>query len=86
MTLSGGDLGRRAAVAAAIPPVLRLAGGRASVGNLAAELRQPERLVRGACRALERHGWVAVAGDRVALTAQAEATLDGWESEIGGAL
>lgn len=87
--LTGRALSRRAAIAAAIPPILRLHGGSAKVANLAAEIHQPTRLVRDACLALERERWITIAGDQagtVRLTAKAEATMDEWEAEMAGAL
>lgn len=85
--LTGRALQRRAAIAAAIPPLIRLRGsGSDSARALALELGQPERLVVDAVRALEREGWVTICGDQVTLTPKAADTLDGWEAEIAGAL
>lgn len=84
--LTGRALSRRAAIAAAIPPVIRLSGQSSSVAHLAAEIHQPQRLVEDAVRALEREGWVTTAGDTVRLTAKAVKTMDAWETEMQGAL
>lgn len=84
--LTGRALSRRAAIAAAIPPVIRLCGDSSRLAQLAAEIHQPEALVRDAVRALEREGWVTLVGDHVRLTPKAKATMDAWEHEMQGAL
>lgn len=86
--LTGRALQRRAYVAAAIPPMIRLKSleNGSSVAALAVRLGEPDRVVMDACVALEREGWVAFTNGRVTLTAKATVAMDEWETEMQGAL